>query len=380
MKNSASLNRRTFLQLMGSTTALGAVGASVPWLKAATIQGLHSGFAYVSCGEGAEQGILTFAIRSGRWTHIQFISSRRPTYMTLHPALPVLYTINEIDLHENLPTGTVEAYSVASNGHLTLLNRTPLSLAATLPSHMAVSPDGKSLVVASHGGGIYNVLPIAANGSLGRAHSIVKETGSGPDEEHQRAAHPQHTLFHADGKFLLTSDLGSDSLNVFALENGRLRKVSQTAVNPGSGPSGIAVHPSGLFIFVANKLDGSLSGHRFDIASGELSRPFQSVPLQKNAGALALHPSGRFLYAAADRVSAWQVDSVSGVLAPIASPFTVPAANTISLSADGSLLYLLDKETNNISGAAVASESGQLDQPVLLAKAPKPRNLVVKSI
>ena len=107
--------------------------------------------------------------------------SRAPACLLLSPAQRTLYVANEVDVHEGLPRGTVEAYRVDPlDGRLTLLARRPLSLSATRPRHMALSPDGKLLAVAAYGGGIYNLLPIAEDGSIGSPSSIYKEAGCGP--------------------------------------------------------------------------------------------------------------------------------------------------------------------------------------------------------
>src|ERR1035437_4093863 len=119
-----------------------------------------------------------------------------PSCLTLQPSRKFLYAVNEIDEYQGLPTGTVEAYSIdARDGRLTLLNRQPLSLSATAPRHLAISPDGSKLIVAVHGGGSYNVLPLHTDGSLERVSGILKEVGSGPAQERQHASHPQMVLF-----------------------------------------------------------------------------------------------------------------------------------------------------------------------------------------
>src|SRR5258708_6139437 len=127
----------------------------------------------------------------------------------------------EVDEYEGLPLGTVEAYAINGvNGTLKLVNRQRLSLSATAPRHAAISPDGRALVVAVHGGGAYNVLPLGKDGSVGAVSGILKETGSGPHDK-QRSAHPQMVVFDHAGR-VVTADLGSDRLSVLKLDNARL--------------------------------------------------------------------------------------------------------------------------------------------------------------
>ena len=117
--------------------------------------------------------------------------SPAPACILFPPAQRTLYVANEVDAHEGLPRGTVEAFHVDPfDGRLTLLGRTPLSLSATHPRHLALSPDGKLLAVAAYGGAIYNLFPIAEDGSLGQPSGIFKQAGCGPHAIRRRRRIP----------------------------------------------------------------------------------------------------------------------------------------------------------------------------------------------
>ena len=201
-------------------------------------------------------------------------------------------------MHEGLPQGTVEAFHIDPfDGRLTLLGRTPLSLSATHPRHLALSPDGKLLAVAAYGGAIYNLFPIAEDGSLGQPSSIFKQAGCGPHAQSQASAHPHTLLFDASGRHLLSSDFGSDRLSVFAVEDGRLQRRMQHATGEGSGPGACALHPAGSVFYAWHDLESTLACYRYDGVSGTMGDTIQrlSFPMA-SLHALALHPSGRMLY------------------------------------------------------------------------------------
>ena len=152
-------------------------------------------FAYVGCGDDS---LRVFRLQGEVWTQIQRVPSQAPACVLLSPAQQTLYVANEVDEHEGLARGTVEAFHIRpEDGRLTLLSRTALSLSATRPRHMAVSPDGKLLAVAAYGGGIYNLVAIAQDGSLGQVSSIFKDAGCGPHAQLQASAHPHTLLFDA---------------------------------------------------------------------------------------------------------------------------------------------------------------------------------------
>jgi 6-phosphogluconolactonase len=206
-----------------------------------------------------------------------------------------LYVANGVSQFENLPRGSVTAYAIdGPTGRLEQINQVPLSLSATMPRDFAIAPDGRSLVVAIHGGGAYNVVSIETDGRLGRVTGILKEVGSGPHPL-QAAAHPSAVVFDRQGR-LLTADMGADKLSALALSDGELCVISRCEVRAGSGPGGIAFHPDGRRVYVANALDGSLSGFDYEASGGLGHRQTVRVSMHGDTAVLAMHPSGEVLY------------------------------------------------------------------------------------
>jgi len=388
-------SRRQFVQLISSSSAFGSVRALAPWLPGAgsektpaTVKRATPRFAYIGC-LGKTQGIYVFSIHGERWTLRQVIASNRPLSLALHPNQQFLYAVNAIDTYRSLPAGTIEAYSIdPQKGILTLLNRQPLSLSGIMPKHLAISPDGRNVVVAIHGGGAYNVLPIRADGHLERVSGIVKETGSGPDRQWQEAAHPHTVIFDTTGRYVLSSDLGSDRLNVFSWTDGKLILRHRSTTTSGSGPAHLAMHPSGHLLYVLNKLDASIACYGYDAANGRMLERLHHVPTfssnsqeQASADILVIHPSGRFLYASGygktNSVAMWSIDTSSGALTPIqhmVDGLHFPSAMTIV--PDGTSLFAMDK--SSIVRMFVDPISGHLNQPVKMAEVPTPMSLAMK--
>ncbi|MCU1226862.1 MAG: 6-phosphogluconolactonase [Edaphobacter sp.] len=400
MKQRTLWSRREFVQSMGCSS-LAAVGPRVQWLTNSNRP--KPGFAYVgfSSEDQRDTGIQAFAIRGERWTSVQTVASQHPTALALHPSQRFLYTVNEIESYRGLPSGTVEAYGIdPDSGHLTLLNRQPLSLSGTLPRHLAVSPDGGNLVVAVHGGGAYNVLPIDAKGALGKVSGIVKEIGSGPNEEHQDAAHPQMVIFDTTGRHLLGTDMGSDRVNVFTLTGDGLSVHGRSATQPGSGPRHMAMHPTGHLLYVTNHLEASISCYGYDAANGKLQDRLQhsslSMPLAdgygtRGAGSLLIHPSGHFLYtahqsstpsaSASDGIAAWRIDSTTGALTPI-QLWTQGLRDThaMTMLSDGEGLLVLSQRGDGVVRLRVDPASGRLGEPRQVARVSTPISLAVKYV
>jgi 6-phosphogluconolactonase len=353
------------------------------------LQQLHQGraevrlaFAYLASGEGL---LDVFSLRDEVWSRIQRVPSRAPACILLSRAQRTLYVANDVEIHEGLPRGTVEAFNIdPADGRLTLLGRQPLSLSATHPRHMALSPDGKVLAVAAYGGGVYNLLSIAEDGSVGRPSSIYKEAGCGQHAELQRSAHPHTLVFDATGRHLLSSDFGSDRLSVFAVEDGRLRRTMQQFAGEGSGPGACALHPSGTTFYAWHELENTLACYRYDAASGIVGERIQRLSFPRSSGsqALALHPSGRMLYttqAARNQLSAWHIDLESGLLSR-AQSVLLREATRITVPGDGNSVFVLDGVRGSICKVAVDRSTGELGRKTKVAVVNEPRSMALKTI
>jgi 6-phosphogluconolactonase len=346
---------------------------------------LESHFVYVAAGEDDGPGAIhVLHIQDGTSSQVQRFASRAPAHLLLSAAQQVLYVANDIEKHEGQPRGTVEAFRVHPiAGTLTLLSRTPLSLSATRPQHMALSPDGKWLAVAAYAGGIYNVLPVAEDGSLGAARGIFKDAGSGPHPQWQASAHPHTIVFDEAGRHLLSSDFGSEQLNVFAIDAGRLRRVSQRATRAGSGPASCVLHPAG-FLYAAHALAGSLAGYRYDAASGAVTElPAPLAQPRCAALSLALHPAGHTLYAADAQtrtLGVWHIDQQSGRLGLQKTvPLDAAKPTHLTVAADGRSLYIVSSSQGSVIRFMADAATGQLYARAELATIPSPRSIAIRT-
>jgi 6-phosphogluconolactonase (cycloisomerase 2 family) len=362
----------------------GAAGVvALPHLQRVVAAAPSRQFAYVASGQGS---LDIFNLRNEVWTKTHQVPSPAPACILLSAAQRTLYVANEVDVHEGLPRGTVEAFHVDPfDGHLTLLGRQPLSLSATHPRHMALSPDGNLLAVAAYGGAIYNLFPIAKDGSLGQPSSIFKQAGCGPNAQSQASAHPHTLLFDAGGRHLLSSDFGSDRLSVFAVEGGRLQRRTQHSTGEGSGPGACALHPAGSVFYTWHELESTLACCRYDGISGALGDTIQrlSFPVA-SVHALALHPSGRMLYTTQEtrhELRAWHVDARNGRLTPARVVTLGEATPTqITVTPDGQCIFILDGLRGSIFRVTADRVTGGLHRKAEVAVVDEPKGIALKTI
>lgn len=117
-----------------------------------------------------------------------------------------------------------------------------------------------------------------------------------------------------------------------------------TAVNAGAGTAWLALHPNGRFLYAANE-GGGISGFSVNTTSGELAA-LQGSPFGgggTNFVAIAIDPQGRFLYAADNallQVVAFSIDSNTGALAVIGSATPLPGAPvSVAVEPTGKFVY-----------------------------------------
>jgi len=157
------------------------------------------------------------------------------------------------------------------------------------------------------------------------------------------------------------------------LETHQLKEVSQTASIPGGGPRHMKFSPDGNFALVLNELTLSVSVFKYDGASGALTMVGTTEALTSEEKALntfnsgseiRIHPTGKFVYSANrghDSITVYQFDSASGALKRTGvMPVRGSWPRNFNLSPAGDFLLVAGKDSNNVSVFAVDQATGGL--------------------
>lgn len=249
-------------------------------------------------------GIQAFALdeqgfsRQGTFTGIA-----NPSFLALHPALDVLYAVSETGVASDGVPGGVHALRIEySDDGVDFAHLGHRPSGGDHPCHVAVHPDGHTLVVVNYSGGTVTAYPLASDGGIGGAEPSFEHGGSGPHPQRQQGPHPHSSIFSPDGRFIIVADLGIDRLLVHRVTGpGRLVHETALAAIPGSGPRHMAFHPDGFHLFVVGELDNTLTAHRFDRTTGRI-QPMASaatVPDDTTGNTAAdvhVSPEGRHVY------------------------------------------------------------------------------------
>ena len=135
------------------------------------------------------------------------------------------------------------------------------------------------------------------------------------------------------------------------------------------GPRHLHLHPDNGCAYSDNEQDNSVTAYRFDLHSGTLT-PFQTlstVPADFRGGACArmeLHPSGRFLYAANrghDSIAGFRIDPQSGALESIGQFSTEENPRSFHFDPQGSFLYAAGESNDRLRAYRIDPQSGALE-------------------
>ncbi|MFI2608318.1 lactonase family protein [Kitasatospora sp. NPDC018619] len=263
--------------------------------------GRDAGRAFIgSFTSGGGRGIVVAAVDpdTGALTATGTVDAVDPSYLALGRAAdgPVLYAVSETQ------PGAVGAYRL--DGPLPRPLGAPVPVDGDHPTHLSLARG--HLLTANYGSGSVSVLPLAADGSPRRPSDVLRHRGSGPDPDRQRTPHAHQVLPDPSGNWVLSVDLGTDSVRVCALDpaTGALTLHAQTPLPPGTGPRHLAFHPSGRLAYVLGELRPVVTVCRWDAGAGTLE-PLTEAPLFPDGvegpvspSAPVVSPDGRFLWAA----------------------------------------------------------------------------------
>ena len=152
--------------------------------------------------------------------------------------------------------------------------------------HLAI--DGEDVYVANYIGGSVFALP----------NTLDRHKGHGPNPDRQEAAHPHSVFFTPDKKYILSCDLGLDSIFVYDRD---LQKVARAKVPDGAGPRHLTFSRDGRYVYCLNELSATVSIFAYaDGALTYLDSAIISADLacgQGKGAAIKLTKDGRYLYA-----------------------------------------------------------------------------------
>lgn len=218
-----------------------------------------------------------------------------PSYLTLSNDQKNVYSVNA-----NSIESTVQAFKFdLVSGKLESLNQQN--------SH-GVGPcyiinDNINVIVANYSGGNIAVFQKQPDGSLSDVKQLVQHEGKGVHSR-QEAPHVHMVYFSPDKKYVISTDLGTDAIDLYEYHPQAITEVLQLKTTiklvAGSGPRHFTFSKDEKKIYVLQELNGVVTVFAF--VNGVLHKIQEISILPKNfngsftAADIHISPDGKFLY------------------------------------------------------------------------------------
>ena len=296
---------------------------------------------------------------------------KNPSFLAIHPSGRYLYCVCEVD-DFGKGAGGISAFAIDKSGELKLLNQE--SSVGGGPCHLVVDKTGKNVLAANYGGGSVCVLPIGADGRLGKATAFVQHKGSSVDKGRQEAPHAHSINLDAANRFAFVADLGLDKVLVYRFDakKGTLTPNDPPAasVKPGSGPRHFAFHPSGRSAYVINEMNCTVTAFNYDANKGVLTETQTISTLPRpladgdSTAEVQVHPSGKFLYGSNrghNSIAIFSIDSDSGRLTTVGNQSTEgKTPRNFAIDPSGAFLLAENQDSDTIVVFRVDPKTGKL--------------------
>ena len=319
--------------------------------------------------------------------------SEDPSFVAVHPNGKYLYAVNETGNFGGQKSGAVSAFSIdPKNGKLTLLNQ--LATQGAGPCHVSLDKTGKFVFVANYDGGSIAVFPVREDGSLAPASAFIQHSGSSIDKERQEGPHAHWIASTPDNRFVLAADLGLDEILVYRFNAAKGTLAPNTPpfvkLEPGAGPRHLAFHPNGKFAYALTEMGDSVTTFTYKAGNGSLT-PLETVSALsalrkdhvgvKEAAEIAVHPTGKFLYASnragIDTISALSIDPAKGTIKRKNEyPTMGKTPRNFAIDPTGKFLLAANQESNNIVVFRINRTTGALTPANQIAQVPAPVDIV----
>jgi DNA-binding beta-propeller fold protein YncE len=180
----------------------------------------------------------------------------------------------------------------------------------------------------------------------------------------------------AGREFVYVANQGSDNISAYVVNlarkgRGELTPVAGSPFAAGTLPCGVAVDPTGRFVYVANQDYptgyGTIFAYAVNSISGAL-RELPGSPYAESDGPYlpATDPTGKFAYVTnvySNNISGYRINDRGALKQLTGSPFaTSGQPKGIAVSPAGRWVYVANTESNNVSAYAINASTGNLTE------------------
>lgn len=284
-----------------------------------------------------------------------------PSFLAVDPARPLLYAVSETD------PGAVAALSTADPAQPRLLAE-PAPVDGAGPTHVTLAAG--AVWTADYVSGNVSALPLDGAGVPLPPARTHQHRGSGPDKERQEGPHAHAVVPDPSGRWLLSTDLGTDSVWILDLRGApgdALRPHGEVPLRPGTGPRHLAFASPDRALIV-NELDSTVTSCRWDADGGTLEPVEETrvLPAGTPGGdnfpsALVISPDGRFAWVANrgdDSIAVLALDTAGRAELRGTVPCGGHWPRDLAVHPSGRLLYAANERSGDVTWFTVDEATG----------------------
>lgn len=259
-------------------------------------------------------------------------------------------------------------------------------------AHVSTDRAGKVVLSAQYGGGSTALFALADDGSIKecvmtKSHSeLLPRAGSGVVAKRQDKPHAHWTGTSPDNQFAFVPDLGMDKVVIWKLDN-KTPSITHHGFGvcpPGGGPRHMKFSPNGSRIYVLNELALSITVFDYDAPAGTmtprqtiatLSESTKAKETFNSASEIRVHPSGKFVYSANrghDSISVF-ANNASGELELIeVEPIRGGWPRNFNIDPTGRWIIAAGRDSNTATVFEIDQDHGELTFVRQTQKVPTP--------
>jgi len=338
--------------------------------------------------EKASKGIYAYSFDPAK-DHVASLGlaaeTADPSFLAIDPSRRFLYAVNEVSEYQGHSSGGVSAFAIApGTGKLSFLNE--VASGGSGPCHLTVDKTGKYVLVANYGGGSLAAFQILSDGRLGNRTAFKQHKGASVNPQRQEGPHVHSVYMSPDNRFVFSADLGLDEVFIYRFDAGKgtlTPNVPPSAsVSSGAGPRHFAFHPNGKFAYVIDELQSTITEFSYVPATGalDLLQPVSTLPPdfkgENTTAEIAVHPSGKFLYASnrgLDTIAVFAVNSKKGSLTLVAQvPTLGKTPRGFTIDPTGTYLFVANQDSDNVVQFRINPTTGLLAPTGQVLQVPTP--------
>jgi len=325
-----------------------------------TVQAQHSYLLIGTYTSGKSEGIYVYDFNNlnGDAVYKSKIKAPNPSFLAVSPNRQYVYAAFEQGGKNG--AGKIGAYHFdKKTAALQFINEQMSG--GDDPCFVTTDRSGKWLAAANYSGGSLAILPVAGNGGLDAASTVIQHNGSSVNKNRQEKAHVHSTFFSADSRYLLVPDLGMDKIMIYSFnaQTGKLQTAPQAFAKTadGAGPRHIIFSPNNKYVYLMQELTGKVVSYQYN--NGRLTAIQEISAAQPGfngfMGSADIHVSGdgKFLYCSnrgdANTITVFKINPANGKLSVAGYQSTMgKGPRNFSLDPSGNFLLVANQNSDDI--------------------------------